>query len=382
MRNAEYWIARALKRKLANEKKAMRTVSEIEKLYAQALAQIQKDIAYWLARFAENNEIDMTEARKLLKADELEEFKWTLEEYIKNGSDENLSKEWMRELENASAKVHISRLEAIRLQIQQELEKVTGKEVNALESLLKETYEDEYYHRIFDVQQGMGFGSTFAKLSERQIEAAVNHPWASDGSSFSDRIWKNKKTLLNTLDQEVTRTILTGKPWSEATEAIAKKLNVEKSKAGRLVMTESAAIATEAEKACYKELDVDEYKLIATLDKRTSQICREMDGKHFPVSEMKAGVTAPPFHPWCRTDTAPYFDDWEEMGISPERAARDQADQVYYVPENMTYREWEKNTLSNDSKLTSASKKSTINYAKIVDAMELDVDEEDSKFTK
>ena len=106
-------------------------------------------------------------------------------------------------------------------------------------------------------------------------------------------------------------------------------------------MTESAAIATEAEKACYKELDVDEYKIIATLDKRTSQICREMDGKHFPVSEMKAGVTAPPFHPWCRTDTAPYFDDWEEMGISPERAARDQADQVYYVPENMTYREWE-----------------------------------------
>ena len=62
-------------------------------------------------------------------------------------------------------------------------------------------------------------------------------------------------------------------------------------------MTESAAIATEAEKACYKELDVDEYKIIATLDKRTSQICREMDGKHFPVSEMKAGVTAPPFHP-------------------------------------------------------------------------------------
>ena len=109
-------------------------------------------------------------------------------------------------------------------------------------------------------------------------------------------------------------------------------------------MNESAAIATEAEKACYKELDVDEYKIIATLDKRTSQICREMDGKHFPVSEMKAGVTAPPFHPWCRTDTAPYFDDWEEMGISPERAARDQADQVYYVPENMTYREWEKMT--------------------------------------
>ena len=93
-----------------------RTVSEIKKLYAQALAQIQKDIAYWLARFAENNEIDMTEARKLLKADELEEFKWTLEEYIKNGSDENLSKEWMKELENASVKVHISRLEALMKQ--------------------------------------------------------------------------------------------------------------------------------------------------------------------------------------------------------------------------------------------------------------------------
>ena len=34
------------------------------------------------------------------------------------------------------------------------------------------------------------------------------------------------------------------------------------------------------------------------------------------------------------------------MGISPERAARDQADQVYHVPENMTYREWESKQLS------------------------------------
>ena len=37
------------------------------------------------------------------------------------------------------------------------------------------------------------------------------------------------------------------------------------------------------------------------------------------------------------------------MGISPERAARDQSDQVYYVPENMTYREWEKKCAANNS---------------------------------
>ena len=92
---------------------------------------------------------------------------------------------------------------------------------------------------------------------------------------------------------------------------------------------------------------------MATLDTHTSDICRNLDGKHYPMSEYKAGVTAPPFHVYCRSTTAPYFDD--DFGQIGQRAARDENGKTYYVPDNMTYAEWQKAFINGDkSGLTNA----------------------------
>ena len=77
-----------------------------------------------------------------------------------------------------------------------------------------------------------------------------------------------------------------------------------------------------------------------------SEICRDMDGKHFPMSQWEVGVTAPPFHVWCRSTTVPYFDDdFDDIG---ERAARGEDGKTYYVPANMTYHQWEKGFVDGD----------------------------------
>ena len=63
-----------------------------------------------------------------------------------------------------------------------------------------------------------------------------------------------------------------------------------------------------------------------------------MDGKVFPMSKYEVGSTAPPFHPWCRCCTAPYFEDMKGIG---ERFARDpETGKTYTVPKDMTYKEW------------------------------------------
>nr|MCR5777276.1 hypothetical protein [Lachnospiraceae bacterium] len=80
-----------------------------------------------------------------------------------------------------------------------------------------------------------------------------------------------------------------------------------------------------------------------TLDSHTSDICQEMDGKHFKMSEWEVGTTAPPFHVYCRSTTVPYFDD--NIG---ERAARGEDGKTYYVPSDMTYKEWEKSFVKGD----------------------------------
>lgn len=70
-----------------------------------------------------------------------------------------------------------------------------------------------------------------------------------------------------------------------------------------------------------------------------------MDGKIFPMGKMQAGATAPPFHPWCRGTTAPYYEDLE--GVA-ERFARDiGTGEAYKVPNDMTYAEWKEKFVDN-----------------------------------
>ena len=74
--------------------------------------------------------------------------------------------------------------------------------------------------------------------------------------------------------------------------------------------------------------------------------CRDLDGKVFDIDDYKPGTNAPPMHCWCRSCIVPYFDDMEMLG---KRAARDpETGKTILVPEDMTYREWEKKYWNNE----------------------------------
>ena len=124
-------------------------------------------------------------------------------------------------------------------------------------------------------------------------------------------------------------------------------MNTSKSNAGRLVMTEEAYFSSVAQKDCFSELDVEQYEIVATLDSHTSDICRSLDGK-VPMKDYEAGVTAPLFHVYCRSTTAPYFEG--DFGQSGERAARDEDGKTYYVPADMSYKEWKEDFVDDGDK--------------------------------
>lgn len=312
---------------------------ELEKEYEKASSKVQKDLSAWYQRFANNNEISMQDARKLLNSNELEEFKWTVEEYIQKGKTLNYSQQWAKQLENASAKMHVSRLEAIQLQMQNHVESLYGSELKGMTKILSDIYADGYYRTAFEIQKGFGVGTTFHKLDRKSIEKVITTPWSADGSNFSERIWKQRAQLVNDLRTGLTQTIIRGQSPSVLIDSFAKKFDVSKRRAGTLLMTESAFIASACEKDAYNELGVKEFEVLATLDTLTSEICRGMDGQHFPISQYEIGVTAPPFHPNCRTTTVPYFDD--EFTFNEQRAGRNSDGSGYYtVPSDMQYYEW------------------------------------------
>lgn len=349
MKTADYWKDRFEQiEKICHDKGAV-TYREIEEQYRKAQREIESQISVWYQRFAVNNGITMQEARRLLTSGELAELKWDVNEYIKYGQQNAIDGKWMKQLENASAKAHISRLEALKLQLQQQVEIVFGNQLDGIDKAMRAVYSAGYLHTAFEIQKGTGVGYTLAAFNQTLIDKILNRPWAPDGKNFSDRVWSNKQKLINELNTTLTQGIILGKDPGKIINAMSKKLDVSKTAAGRLVMTESAAFASRAQEDCFKELDVEEYEIVATLDSHTSEICQDMDGKVFKMSERQIGVNAPPFHVNCRTTTAPHFDDWEELGIDRERVARNDKGDKYFVDGNMTYKEWEKQYVNKDA---------------------------------
>lgn len=338
MKNDAYWANRMRILEDALLDTGYEYVQNLERQYDKAIRDIETDIAHWYQRFAKNNEISLNDARKLLNSQELKEFKWTVEEYIKYGKENAVNGAWIKQLENASARVHISRLEAIKLQLQQQAEVLAAKQTEAVKGVSEGVYRSSYYHTAFELQKGVGVGWTLHAIDENVIEKVLARPWTLDKQTFSDRIWANKQALVNTVNTQITQMVMRGAAPDNTIKAIADRFKVSKSQAGRLVMTESAAFANEARKDCFKDLDVEKYVIVETLDGKTCDLCAQLDGKVYPMSEYAIGVTAPPFHPWCRGTTAPYFDDMDDIA---ERWARDpETGKTYTVPGNMTYKQW------------------------------------------
>jgi len=345
MKNSEYWKKRFELLEQSQNQQGIQCYADIEKQYRQAQRTLEGQITAWYQRFADNNNINMAEARKLLTSKELEEFKWTVNDYIRYGEENAINGAWCKQLENASTRYHISRLEALKIHTQQSLEVMFGNQLDSIDSTMRNIYTSGYYHTAYEIQKGVGVGWDFATLDDKTISKVINKPWAADGKNFSERVWGNRQKLGNELNEELTRNIMLGRDPQKAIDAIARKMNASKKVTGRLVMTEQAFFSSAAQKDCFNELDVERFEIVSTMDKDVCDECGELDGKNFPMSEFVVGITAPPFHCWCRCCTCPYFADMVDIG---ERAARGKDGKTYYVPADMTYPEWEKAFVEGD----------------------------------
>lgn len=206
--------------------------------------------------------------------------------------------------------------------------------------LLATSYKESYYHTRYEVQRVSRYHA-FNRLDDQNLSTLLSTPWAPDGKNYSERIWGNTQTLANHLQRELTVAFVRGEPLQKTIQRMTKVTGASQSAVKRLVLTESAYFATTGSANAYKAEGVDEYEIIATLDSKTSEICRHMDGKHFPMDEISPGVNAPPFHCYCRSAIMPYFPGVE--AFDPDtRAARDpltgKAVKVVDVP----YGEWKR----------------------------------------
>jgi len=155
--------------------------------------------------------------------------------------------------------------------------------------------------------------------------------------------------------QVVRNGLLTGEPTAEIAKRLTGRLQLNQAGSVRqiadaggqvtkaanhqvmtLVRTSINQVANAASQQVYEaNQDItNKYKYVATLDLRTSAICRALDGKEFVYGK---GPT-PPQHFNCRSTTVPVI-DYKALGFDPPPPGR-RASMDGQVPADLTYGQW------------------------------------------
>jgi SPP1 gp7 family putative phage head morphogenesis protein len=312
----EYWIKRSEQNLLLQEKKAEDYINSLLKSYKKVKDNVDKEISVFYMRYAVNNSINYIDAQRLLTKPEIDKFIDRLDIYIKEAKLYSSDPLYIKQLESMSIRTRVRRIEALKLDIQHQIEILEAMNTKDIDELLTGIYTDNYYRSIYDLQTGLEFGTAINIVNMKAVEKIVRTKWL--GENYSDRIYADKAKLLRTLEVELSQSFIRGDSIQNTSKRVYKRLDISYNNAIRLVRTESNHISNEA---FYDSLVnsgvVSEYEYLATLDNRTSEICSGLDGKVFKLSDKQVGVNFPPTHPNCRSTTIPYFNDED----TPERIA-------------------------------------------------------------
>lgn len=349
MNNSEYWSKRFKRLEDMTFEISEKYIRRLQFLFMDCDRAISTQLARFYARYAGMEGISIAEAKKTLDKGELAAFKMDIGTYIRLGKDnaEHWNPEIGRQLEMASTKYRVNRLEGLIYQMTGEIAKLMGHEHALLYTAMAEQYTDRYYHTVFEVFKGFGVGTSFDMINPKELKMILDKPWTTDGKTFSQRVWENQVKLTNTLSQVLSSACVRGESYEDTARQLSKQMDANYKNALRVVRTESAYFASRAQKNCFDDFGVEKYRFIATLDDITEEECGALDGKVFKQSEYEPGVTAPPIHPNCRCTTTPTFDDEVLPGyVEGTRTARvAQGEKTFRVSRDMTYTEFKKKYL-------------------------------------
>ena len=332
--NKEYFE----KREAYKLKKGLKDLKKIEKElvdeYKKAMNEIGKEISNLFYKYAKDNNLSYSDAKKYLNSSEFREFKRDLKSYIKL-IEETGDEQLLLELNTLAMKSRISRLEEMFYQCGKYINEVYENTNKRLTVAYSSTIKDNYYQTIFDIHKSIGVGVSFSYIDNDMIKEILAFPWS--GRSYSQNLWINRTKLKNAMVQELTQMIIQGKGVKETSKALSKKLDADYKNCVRLIHTEHSYFMSEATAKAYEELEVEKYQYSSALDKRTCESCGALDGEIFKLVDRTVGVNASPLHPYCRCTELPYVED----NIST-RFARDEKGKGIEIPSSMTYKEWAK----------------------------------------
>lgn len=319
-----------------NRKSRQEIERELKAYYEQSLAHIEKDIQTLYQRFATDNGLDMAAAQRLLMGSEYRVWRMDLQEYVAKINTTG-DKELLRELNTLAMRSRITRLDALRSETIKEMIQLSEKTERAMSRFLPSAYKDFYYRGLYEIGKTRGLRSAAGVVDGKRIEAVLRTPWS--GKNYSERIWHNNAKLGETIQRNIVAAAHRGVSVADMVRDVKERMGVGTSDATRLVRTELNYVQNQAALDSIKDAGMTYYRFIATLDNRTSPMCRSKDGEVFAVDDAEPGTNMPPLHPRCRSIISGSLHA-EYKPRKGTRIARDENGKNVFVPANMKYDDW------------------------------------------
>lgn len=333
---SNYWHLRDAQNMWEYMESAEETAELISKSYQNSSNYIACEIEKIFTRFQTKNGLTSEEAYIVINQ---LQGKFTFDSLKRaiNGTSLDKAKMKLAELGAPAYQARMKRLDELQKNIDRMMKNTYQLEKNISTSHYKSLAKTSYLKEMFGIQQntGKGFG---VSINEKIIDKVLNSKWS--GNNYSNRIWANTDSLAKDVHKTILEGLMTGESSHKMAQKIQEKYGSGEFEARRLIRTESAYVSNEMKYQSMVDAGVKKYRFNATLDKRTSKICRELDGKAFDIKDKKVGKNYPPMHPFCRSVATAVFDDVDES--QQQRIARDpNTGKINYVPRDMTYNEWE-----------------------------------------
>lgn len=323
MERSKYWDKRALLRLTESEQISKQGIKQIQSIYKQAYKNVQNELKDIYKNYSIETGLEVSKLKQLLTKSQTDKVWKTLK---KQGLDKYVLKNY---------KARINRAEQIQAQIYAKLKSINKLEQTELTNTFNGVVNQSYMKTMYDTMMGTGYDFNFAIIDKKLTDKVVNTKWS--GVKYTDRCWYNNDVLATEISEIIGGSLISGQSLSKTIKQMRERFSVEDYKIERLIRTETNYFHNQADLEAYKELGVDRYVCVATLDNRTSKYCIDIDQKSFEYKKAKVGKNFPPFHPNCRCKTRGYIEKYEN---TIKRRAKNPFTNKYETIEHMSYSEW------------------------------------------
>lgn len=228
------------------------------------------------------------------------------------------------------------------LKIDELANKLIGRETKLVEEVMVDVFKENSSRLFYEIQKKVGYELELFDLSDATVKQLVQAKWTSDGRNYVDRISRGNTKMANNLKNIVTDGVTKGQDPRKTANQLRDVTNSKLSSAKTLVRTETNAMITQSDHMTYEKLGFEEYEFNAEYDDRTTDVCGDLDGQRFLMSEMTIGVNAPPMHPNCRSTIEPV----NIINYKPDyKYGKDGVGRPVKIDSDMSYQDFKKQYL-------------------------------------